>query len=503
MRNIVILTLTLLLRKSLMKKTLPHAKWLISFVKLVAIVVAIASHYPSFAKALTEAGPPLAIQSGELANGLRVMVIENHRIPLVNTILLYHAGAMDDPAGKSGLAHVLEHMMFKGTKKTPDGGFSRIVAGYGGEENAFTTQDATAYYHTIARDYWADVLALEADRMRNLDFASQAFRQEFTTEVKVVIEERNQRTENNPMAKLMEQMEAGFFLNHPYRKPIIGWPGELENLSIQDLQQFYNQYYHPDNAILVVSGDVQFSEVMDLAKRLFGLYAKGPPRNFPSYGKPPYLTHNQYDYSDPLVKVPRLIVKIPTPTLGSSANQAETEQILALNLGLEALAGDDSSPLYRRLVIERKLAVSVAVGQDLFDRGPGAISIYATPASGVSLEDLQNALSHELALMVKTGLSEEEIERARIRLRDSQLLQRDNLSHVARMVALLSNIGLPLDTISQWPQPIIQQQRATVNQVLNDWLVLGQREARGWQAGYLRTVVPEKPDVPEKVELQP
>ena len=402
-----------------------------------------------------------------LSNGLRVVVLENQRAPVVTQILFYKVGGMDDPPGKSGLAHVLEHMMFKGTPAFPEGTFSSAVARVGGQHNAFTSQDVTAYYQTMPASHLETVMAMEADRMRNLNFSDASFRDSFPLEIQVVIEERRQRTENNPSARLSEQASPAFYLNHPYRRPIIGWPEEIEGLRLEDLQYFYDRFYQPENAVLVIAGDVTRKEAFSLAEEYYGKIPAGPrlARRHTRYGAAPLAVASTVTLADPLVRVPQWRLYLPAPGIGdidTGASDEEQEQIYdriaALSILSEALAGGASSRLYRQLVIEQKVAVEAGGWLDVLRRGPGRIGFYAVPRNDTEAENkidpLRAAFMKVLEDFASTGPTGQEIEAAKRRTRDAADLNLDSLMGPARQLGQSLILDIPLAVVEDWPARI-------------------------------------------------
>ena len=401
-----------------------------------------------------------------LANGLRVVVIENQRAPVVTQILFYKVGGMDDPPGKSGLAHVLEHMMFKGTPAFPEGDFSSAVARVGGQHNAFTSQDVTAYYQTMPADHLATVMEMEADRMRNLNFADATFQKSFPVEVQVVVEERSQRTDNNPAARLSEQANPAFYLNHPYRRPIIGWPEEIESLTLSDLQTFYNQFYQPENAVLVIAGDVTSEEVFALAEDYYGKIPADPQltARHTQYGAAPLAVASTVTLTDPLVRVPQWRLYLPALGVmdgimdGVGDREKTYDTIAALSILSEALAGGASSRLYRQLVIEQKVAVEAGGWLDVIRRGPGRIGFYAVPRTDAGekpqIDQLRAAFMDVLEDFARDGPTEQEIEAAKRRTRDAADLNLDSLMGPARQLGQSLILDIPLAVVEDWPARI-------------------------------------------------
>ncbi len=382
-----------------------------------------------------------------LGNGLQVAVVENDRAPVVTQLLVYRAGAMDEPRGRSGVAHVLEHMMFKGTEEYGPGEFSAIVSRHGGRDNAFTSQDYTGYYQSVASDRLELVMRLEADRMRNLGLA----REPFETERQVVVEERNQRVENEPGALLQEQAGPALYYNHPYAKPIIGWRHELEALELSDLQAYYDRYYRPNNAVLVVVGDVTVDRVRTLAERHYGPIpaAELPPRA--ELREPPHLAARTVTLRDERVREPTWSRRWIAPSYGTDG---PSERVYALQVLMDIVGGGNTSRLYRALVIDQGIAVSAGGWYDETRRGPGAVGVYARPGPETSIDDVAEAAEAVLAEIAREGVSAEEVERAVRRLQDSAATARDSLMGPAQVLARGLTVGLELEDIEQWPARI-------------------------------------------------
>lgn len=382
-----------------------------------------------------------------LENGLRVVAVEIDRAPVITHMVWYRVGAMDEPAGKSGIAHFLEHLMFKGTDTMGPGEFSALVAKHGGQDNAFTAQDYTGYFQSVANDRLDMVMRLEADRMINLNIAED----HFEPEKLVVLEERAQRTDSNPGSILWEQSASAFYRNHPYGTPIIGWRHEIEALTIQDALEFYADWYAPNNAIVVVSGDVTAEEVFALAEEHYGPIPSRALPTRPSLTEPPLSVSTRVTYSDARVRQPSLVIRKPAPSWGTSE---DTDELYALDVLMEILGGGSTGLLYRALVIEDAVAVGASAWFDGSNRGPGLVGLYISPADGVELEEAEAALRAEIAAILETGVSEDQVARARIRLQDAAATARDSLSGPARAIGAALIIGAELDDIESWPERI-------------------------------------------------
>ena len=398
-----------------------------------------------------------------LKNGMAVVVIPNHRVPVVTHMVWYKVGSADEPPGKSGIAHFLEHLMFKGTRKLASGEFSRILARNGGRENAFTSHDYTGYYQSIAVDRLEMVMEMEADRMTNLVFDAK----EVEPERQVIFEERRNRTGNNPSALLAEHVNATLYLNHPYRRPIIGWEHEVRGLTIADLMSFYRRWYVPNNAILVVAGDITAEELRPLAEKTYGRIPAAPARLRVRPGEPPHRAARRVTLKDPRVRQPSWSRTFLAP----SYTEGATEQAYALQVLAEILGGA-TGPLYRSLVVEQKLAVSAGAYFEPDRLGPGTFGFYASPRPGVSMEKLEAAMEAELARVVDKGVTGKEARRAKGRLQAEAVYARDSLGTGARVLGGALAIGLTVEDVESWPERIGAVTVPEINAAARD--VLGQ-----------------------------
>ncbi|MEQ1813104.1 MAG: pitrilysin family protein [Candidatus Nitrotoga sp.] len=369
-----------------------------------------------------------------LKNGLKVIVREDRRAPVIVQQIWYRAGSMDENTGTTGIAHVLEHMMFKGTKSVPAGQFSKRIAAAGGRENAFTSNDYTAYFQQLHKSQLQLAMQLESDRMRNL----QLSKTEFGKEIQVVMEERRTRTDDEPRALLYEQLVAAVYLSHPYRNPVIGWMNDLQALQVSDAQTWYNNWYAPNNAVLVIAGDVNAKEVFALAQRYYGVI---PARTLPS----------RRNISDPVqAGVKRIVVKAPAqlpnilmayhaPTL----RDPETEwKPYALQMLAGVLDGNESARLNKALVREQQLASSVGVSYDAISRGPSQFLLEGTPSEGKTVAELEEGLRAQIALLVSDGVSEEELKRVKAQVTASEVYKLDSLFYQAMQIGQLESSGM-------------------------------------------------------------
>lgn len=382
-----------------------------------------------------------------LENGMQVVVVENHRAPVVTHMVWYRVGALDEPPGKSGIAHFLEHLMFKGTDTLAPGEFSQTVARNGGDDNAFTSQDYTAYYQSVASDRLELVMRLEADRMANLKIDEA----HFEPEKQVVLEERNQRTDSEPGAILREQAASAFYRNHPYAVPIIGWRHEIEALKLQDAIDFYETHYVPNNAILVVSGDVDAEEVFALAETYYGVIPAGPLPSPPVLQEPPLLVKTTVELEDPRVRQPSVSFRKSAPGLQDVDRPDDLYPYDILN---EILGGGSTSALYRALVIDQGVAVSAGSWYDSGGRGPAQFGFYISPAPDTPLGDAEAALRAEVERILEEGISEEDVQKAIIRLQDSAATALDSLSGPAMTLGRTLTTGWTLEQVESWPEDV-------------------------------------------------
>lgn len=369
-----------------------------------------------------------------LGNGLKVVVKEDHRAPTVVQQIWYHAGSMDERTGVTGVAHVLEHMMFKGTKSVPAGEFSRRIAAAGGRENAFTSYDYTAYFQQLHKSKLALAMQLEADRMHNLVLSNA----EFGKEIRVVMEERRWRTDDDAHALLDERLMATAYQEHPYRTPIVGWMNDLENMTADDARAWYHTWYVPNNATLVIAGDVDAKTVFALAQRYYGAIPAGklPARK-------PYLEPAQRGIKRLVVKapaeLPHLVMAYHAPTLRDVKNDW---QPYALSVLAGVLDGNDSARLNRSLVREQQIATAIGAGYGNTSRGPTLFSLEATPAPGKTVNELEAALREQLQLIVRDGVTEEELRRVRAQVTAAEVYKLDSVFYQAMQIGQMESIGL-------------------------------------------------------------
>ena len=370
----------------------------------------------------------------QLANGLRVIVKEDHRAPTAAHMVWYRAGSMDETNGTTGVAHLLEHMMFKGTPTTGAGAFSRLVAAAGGRDNAFTSKDYTAYFQQVPKQKLEQMMQLEADRMRHLTLDAK----EFAQEIKVVMEERRLRTDDQPQALLGEQMGAVAFQAHPYRVPVIGWMNDLESMTVQDARNWYKRWYVPNNAFVVIVGDVDHRAVFKLAEKYYGPLK---PRALPA--RKPQDEPGQSGIRRLTVKaaadLPVVLMAYKVPVLRDVEKDVDP---YALEMLSSVLDGHEAARFSKSLIREQRLAVSAGVGYDATARGPGLFYLQGSPSEGKTRADLESGFRAEITRIVKDGVDADELARARAQLVASQIYKLDSMFAQAMEIGQLETAGI-------------------------------------------------------------
>lgn len=412
------------------------------------------------------AGPATAeppVTTFALENGMQAVVIEDHRAPVVTHMVWYPVGAADEPWGVSGIAHFLEHLMFKGTDEIPEGAFSKIVAANGGSDNAFTSYDYTAYFQRIAADRLETVMRMEADRMVDLVISEDAV----ATERDVILEERNSRTENDPQALFSEQVSAALFQNHPYGVPVIGWRHEMEALDREDALAFYERYYAPDNAILVVAGAVDPEEVRRLAEIHYGPLAPSgrPPEARPQ--EPPQRAHRRVEMADPRVRQPYVYRIYATPSRGTG----DTADAAALSILSSILGEGIQSRFAQALELGSKSAISTGSWYSASRRDMGVFAIYGVPAAGVDLAAIEAELDAELARIAADGPTDDELARVKRGIRADLIYAQDDQQSLARRYGVALSIGLTVEEIDAWPDRLMAVTAEDVARVAAAYLV--------------------------------
>lgn len=403
---------------------------------MLAAVLALAWARPSEAELF-------GAESFTLANGLKVVLVPNHRAPVVMHMLWYNVGAADEPAGTSGIAHFLEHLMFKGTTRYPGDSFSRLVAVNGGTENAFTSYDYTGYFQKIARDRLEIVMDLEADRMTNLVLSEEVI----APERDVVLEERRSRTDNSPAALFGEQLSAVQYLSHPYGRPVIGWENEVRTLDAEDALAFYRTHYAPNNATLVVVGDVTEDELRALAEKYYGaIPAAAAVAERVRTEVPPQLAARRVEFRDAQVAHPELHRTYLAP--GARRGGARIANAL---LVLADILGGPTGRLNRALVLDQKVASYAGAFYDDFSYDDTTFLLAVSPAAGVSVDALETALDEEIARLLEDGVSPEEVARSRDRMIASAVYAADSLYEVGRIFGTALTAGLTVAAVEDWP----------------------------------------------------
>jgi zinc protease len=429
----------------------------VSHIKIRALAAALAT-------AMTigvAAGPDLSLAASgpdiadfKLANGLEVVVIPDHRTPVVTHMVWYRVGGADETSGKSGLAHFLEHLMFKGTSKNPQGLFSQTVATVGGQENAFTSSDYTGYFQRVAREQLRSMMEFEADRMTGLTLKEE----EVKPELQVVLEEQNMRVANNPGARLDEQMEAVLYLNHPYGRPVIGWRQELEQLTREDALAFYKRFYTPNNAILVVAGDVTAEEVKKLAEETYGKVARVTeigPRIRPQ--EPVHEAARTVTLADPRVTQPSVSRYYLVP----SSTTAKGNESEALSVASHILGRGQNNRLYDALVVDKAIAVSA---------GASYSSISGTPSPGTTLTQLEEAIDAVIAEFIEKGVTNDELESSKNRLIADAVYAQDNQGTLARWYGSALTSGGTVEQVKTWPDRVRSVTAEQVREAARTWL---------------------------------
>jgi len=381
-----------------------------------------------------------------LKNGLELVVIEDHRAPVVTQMVWYRIGAADETAGHSGIAHFFEHLMFQGTDKLAPGEFSATVEAQGGNDNAFTSWDYTAYFQRVASDRLGLMMQMEADRMRNLTLSED----DVSTERQVIVEERGQRTDSDPGALLNEQMAAAQYMNHPYGRPVIGWLHEIKALTREDALAFYKANYAPNNAIVVVAGDVTPDQALKLAETHYGPLEPSSdilPRARPV--EPPQLAERRIVLEDSRVSEPYVIRSY----LAAERNPGDQRKAAALTLMAELLGGNPTTSVFaRELQFKRGVATWSAAFYDGTSVDPDTFGVYVMPVPGVALADAEAALDEVIAGFLKDGVNAEELARIKTQARASTIYGRDNAEGLANMYGQALAVGLTVKDVQDWPE---------------------------------------------------
>jgi zinc protease len=424
---------------------------------VIALTAALSSSSPG----AEQSGPEIA--DFTLANGLELVVIPDHRASVVTHMIWYKVGAAEETPGKSGLAHFLEHLMFKGTAKNPAGKFSQVVARIGGQENAFTAQDYTGYFQRVPSDQLKTVMEFEADRMNGLQLTDDVV----LPERNVILEEQNQRVGNNPRARLTEQIDAALFLNHPYGKPVIGWRHEMETLSRDDAIGFYRRFYAPNNAIVVIAGDVDAAQARTLAEETYGKIARHGaigPRIRPQ--EPPPVAVRSLTLADARVEMPTLQREYLVPSF-TTGKRGESE---ALEVLAHILGNGSNSRLYRALVVDKQIAVAADAWYDASALDMSKFGIQGSPRPGVTLPQFEAEADAVIAKIIDKGVTNDELERTKTRLIADAVYAQDNQASMARWYGTTLTTGGSVNDIRHWPDRIRAVTADQVRDAARQWL---------------------------------
>jgi zinc protease len=429
--------------------------------KINASLIALVAALASTSLAAEQTGPEVA--DFTLANGLELVVIPDHRAPVVTHMIWYKVGAADETPGKSGLAHFLEHLMFKGTAKNPAGKFSQVVARIGGQENAFTAQDYTGYYQRAPSEQLKTVMEFEADRMTGLQLTDEVV----LPERNVILEEQNQRVGNNPRARLTEQIDAALFLNHPYGKPVIGWRHEMEKLSRDDAIGFYRRFYAPNNAVVVIAGDIDPARARALAEETYGKVTRHgaiAPRVRPQ--EPPPVAARSLTLADARVEMPAMQREYLVPSF-ATAKRGESD---ALEVLAHILGSGSNSRLYRTLVVEKQVAVAADAWYSSNEIDPSKFGVHSAPRPGITLPQLEAETDAVIAQVIDKGVTDGELERTKTRLIADAVYAQDNQASMARWYGTALTTGATVNDVRRWSDRIRAVTADQVRDAARQWL---------------------------------
>jgi len=406
-------------------------------------------------------------QETTLANGLRVIVKEDHRSPVVVSQVWYKVGSQDEPKGLTGISHVLEHMMFKGTAKHGPNEFSRIIAENGGRENAFTSYDYTAYFQMLEKSRLPIAFELEADRMQNLTLAEPEFRKE----IKVVMEERRLRTDDQPEAQVQEKFMTGAYRVHPYRHPVIGWMSDLESITDQEVRDWYHRWYTPSNATLVVVGDVKPKDVFALAQKYFGSIPAHPAMRTAEAVEPKQDAERRMRVSLP-AEVPYMLMGYHVPVHTSAGRDGVAEwEPYALGILAGVLDGGHASRFERELVRDKKIASSIDVDYSAVSRSPNMLLIDATPTKGHNAAELEQAIRAQIARVRDQPVSAEELKRVKAQVVAGNVYSHDSVFYQAMQIGSMVSDGLDWRLLDDYVQRLNAVTAEQVQAVARKYLV--------------------------------
>jgi len=386
------------------------------------------------------------VQEFLLNNGLKVLVKEDHRAPIAVSMIWYNVGSADEPGGITGVSHAIEHMMFKGTTRYPPGVFSKTIAALGGQENAFTNHDYTAFFEKIDASHLASSFELEADRMNNLLLAPE----EFTKEIKVIQEERRMRTDNNPQALAFERFLATAHLTAPYSHPVIGWMSDLQQMSVSDLKKWYQSYYAPNNATLVVVGDVNSEQVHALAERYFGaiskraITARKPQKEPPALGKKLVYIHAPAQH-------PLLMIGYTVPSVATAKN---TWEPYALELIAGILDAGEGARFAKNLIRSKHVASGADTYYNLYSRYPTQFIVFGTPSQNHQISDLEKELIAELDGLKTAPVSDKELQKVKNQIIAQKTFEKDSIFSQAMELGLLETVGIGWKSTNEYTKAI-------------------------------------------------
>jgi zinc protease len=430
-------------------------------VSVFAALIPVLASAGAIAQTTVTAAPPASFTLG---NGLQVLVIPDHRTPVVTQMIWYKVGSADETPGKSGLAHFLEHLMFKGTAKHPVGEFSQTVLKVGGNENAFTSTDYTGFYQRVPRDQLPNMMEFEADRMTGLVLKDE----NVLPELDVVLEEYNMRVANNPEARLNEQIMAALYLNHPYGRPVIGWHQEIEKLGREDALAFYHRFYAPNNAILVIAGDVEAADIRPMVEKNFGPVAPQPaiPVQRLRPQEPEPVAPRTVTLADPQVEQPTVkrIYLVP------SAATAAPGESAALDVLAQLMGSGSNAYLYRALVVDRPLAVNAGAAYQGTSLDPTQFSISVSPKPGVEFAQVEQVVDSVIANVIQNPIPAEDLDRVKTQLIAEAIYAQDNQATLARWYGGALTTGLSIEDIRSWPERIRAVTPDQVREAAQKWL---------------------------------
>ena len=432
---------------------------------------------------------PLRPATFTLGNGMQVVVITDRRTPVVTQMIWYKVGSADETPGKSGLAHFLEHLMFKGTAAHPAGEFSQTISRVGGNENAFTSTDYTAYYQRVSRDQLQTMMEFEADRMTGLVLKDE----NVLPERDVVLEEYNMRTANSPDARLTEQMMAALYLNNPYGRPVIGWRGEIEKLNREDALAFYKRFYAPNNAILVIAGDVSTDEIRPMIEAAYEKIPSQPaiPTQRVRPQEPPPAALRTVTLADPRVEQSSVRRYFLVP----SSVTASPEESAALEVLAQLMGNGSNSYLYRALVVDKKVAISVGAWYQSTAIDPTQFGISATPTPGVGFTQVEKAFDDVIADLSQNPVRAEDLDRVKTQLIAATVYAQDSQTTLARWYGAALTVGLSVDDIQRWPERVRAVTSEQVREAARKWL-----DSKKAVTGYLVKEAAPEPIVTKREE---